>query len=275
MMGMGPGVVSPLPYSAAVIPVSGDPDGQQQGFKGQRAIDITNGVMYENEDGASSWWPISIPNRVGWSALDDGTTLQLSSFVNIGGGASSNVGATAANPGQRQLTASAAGVDAAFMRSGNLSGVLIGGGKYRFRWILKIPTLSDGVNNLVVRAGGGDSSTFADFTDGCYFEYDLATNGNHNWFLCTSANSVRTKTNTGIVATTNFVRLDGVVSADGSQLAGKIDGVAVTPVSTNLPTAANRQFDCYFLGAFKQLGAGALTSVADFIEANQVLTVSR
>lgn len=275
MMGMGPGVVSPLPYSAAVIPVSGDPDGQQQGFKGQRAIDITNGVMYENEDGASGWWPVSIPNRMGWDLFDDFTSTQLSLFASLGGGAWSSPGATAANPGQRQGAVLAAGADAAFVRAGNLFGILLGGGKYRFRWVLKLPTLSDGVDNIVARIGGGDANTFADVTDGVYLEYDFATNGNHNWFLCAANNGTRTKITTGIAATTNFVRIDGIVSADGSLLSAKIDGVAVTSVSTNIPTAASRQFDAYYAGAFKQLGAGQRALIVDMADANQVLTVSR
>jgi hypothetical protein len=262
--------------NAPSIFVTFDPDGVLTMPKGTRAVDTTTGVEYVNEDGGAQWWPSHIPSRAGFEFMDDMTGTIISSYATAGGGVWTSLAVAAANPGVRQGSVGAAGVDACLVRSGGNSLLQLGGGKYRFRAIVKLPTLSDGTNNIIARVGPTSIGiSFADAANGCYFEYDLATHGDHNWRICGATSSVRTKTNTGIAATTNFVRMDLIVSAACDILSGRIDGVATPTVSTNLPSAAGRQMDALFAGCFKQLGAGALTFHIDRFEANQVLTAGR
>lgn len=256
--------------------VQSDPDGSLTAPKGTHVIDETTGVTYVNEDGATAWWPVIIPGRMGWSVEDDLVTTIISTYTNIGAGSWASTSGTAANPGQRTGTATAAGADGASIRAGGAGLFQLGGGKYRCRAILKLNALSDGVNNQIVRVGPGDGSTvFGDHTDGVYFEYDFATNGNHNWYACSRNNGTPTKTNTGIAATTNFTRFDLVINAACTAFDGKINGTATPQITTNLPSGAGRQLEAYCAVNNKQLGAGALSFTVDRIEANQILTTSR
>lgn len=255
--------------------VTSDPDGVLTAPKGAMVTDTTTGVVYQNEDGSTSWWPRIIPPRRGWSLCDEALNPALSTYTAIGGGTWASSSVTSGNPGWRTATVSAAGTDGGVMRAGGGSLLQLGGGVYRFRTILKIPTLSDGTNNIIVRAGCGDATIFGDNTDGVYFEYDFATNGDHKWRYCAISNTTKTKVDTGILATTNWVVLSGIVNAAASQATGKIDDVAVTPVSSNLPSSAGRQIDAYNVAANKQLGAGALTLQVDLVEACQILTTAR
>jgi SO2946-like, C-terminal domain len=94
-------------------------------------------------------------------------------------------------------------------------------------------------NSVVTRAGWGDQGGTADFVDGVYFEYNPAVSA--NWFRCTSSNSVRTKTDTGVAATNNFVAFRFVVNAAATSIEFFIDGTSVGSNTTNIPTAAGRE----------------------------------
>lgn len=262
----------------AVVQLSTSPDGALAGFLGQLAIDTTSGVLWRNEDGARRWEPASIPDGVGsiyWSHImgfGDQPT-----FNNVGAGSSGNGNAETAVPGIRTFTVTAAGVDAVYAAvSANQNSVLFGGGRIWSKTLFRIPTLSDATNNIVVRLGMGDATTFADHTDGVYLEYDLATHGDHKWRLCTANNGTRTKTDTGILAvasSTTMSRALIMVNADGTSVTARVDGVAAAAaVTTNIPTGVGRTTGPVWPMALKQLGAGALTFTLDAVGFKQVLT---
>lgn len=228
------------------------------------------------------------PLSSGLHFRDDFLHKLLSSFdVNGGGGATfsaaPNASMGASHPGCVTGTVTALGDGNRIRPSNSADGAMFfGGGEVTLEWVVHVVTLSDGVNNLVLRIGAGDGNGIVDHVDGVYFEYDFATHGHHRWMLCAASNSVRTKVDTGqtVVAGEN-TRLKLVVSADATQLTGFVqhgDGGVEVPcasaVAANIPaTTARLCQPC--LQAGKQLGAGALTYHADAYEVRQEFTSAR
>lgn len=241
--------------------VTTDPDGSLSAFKGQMVTDMTTGITWKNRNGGTVWDPIDIPIEYGDLVKSDFNPEMGGYFARaaVAGGTTAFVSSGSNRIGVAQIGVSAAGVDVAVIRGHNAGqGICFGGGKLCFRSNIQIVTLSDGVNNHTVRAGWGDAvSSFTDNTDGVYFECSLSGRGSNNWFLCTANNSVRTRTDTGIVATTGWVHLEIRPNAAGTSVVGYIDGVAVTPVTTNIPTSAGARDSTLAITIMKDLGATA------------------
>jgi hypothetical protein len=260
--------------NSGIIQVSSDPDGTLTAPMGTRAIDAATGVVYVNENGGTQWWPDSIPGRAGWWVEDEFMNTVATTYATTGGGAWSSPASPAATPGIRQATVSAVS-DTCVARAGNTSGLLVGGGKFRFRGWMQLNTLGDGTNAPAIRVGAHDSINGSAPTDAVHFEYSNSFYGDQNWRLCTKSNGVGTALDTGIAATTAMTRFDLIVDASGSLVSGRINGVATPTVSTNIPTGAGRQIDTYSFQFTKSLGAGALTFNLDRVECCQILTVGR
>lgn len=200
--------------------------------------------------------------------------------VNTVGGASllSTVTMGDSSPGVYTSTVTATG-DATRLQSGtNATNTLyFGGGEVVWDNIHNIPVLSNGVNNLVLRIGMGDTGTASDNTDGFYLEYDFATYADHNYRLCAASNANRTKVDTGIVAVAGanrHVRL--TMNAAGTSGTCTIDGVAgAGAVTSNIPVGSARAFRCCNIQAAKQLGAGAMSVLHDMWRIRQVFTTPR
>lgn len=255
---------------------AGDPSGVLTGSDGSTVTDPTTGVIYQNDGGGTVWDPVFIPPRSGTMLFDDFISFPVATtHTAIGAGTIAGTAATAGRPGLALFTQSVAGVDGGALRA-QATGILAGGGKLTIRWNLRIVTLSNATNNLVVRAGFGDASTYAEFIDGMWMEYDLAVNGSHNWFLCTSSNSSRTRVDTGIVAVANtFTTLEVSCNAAGTLVSGKVNGVAsALTVAANIPSGASRNFGPCCM-ALKQLGAGTLTATVDWYALTQVFSAQR
>lgn len=269
-------IMSGLRSGAAinVLSVASSPDGVLTAPSATFALDTSTGVLWQNRSGGSLWDPCIIPPKAGSQAFHDFFDQSPVTNTNIGGGSTAFL-ATATDPGIQQLSVAAAGVDAAVLRH-NVATWIGGGGLFTFRARIRVPTLSDGTNNIVVRVGPGDATTFADHVDGIYFEYDFATNGDHNWRICAANNSTRTKTTTAITLVANtWQELELRLNAGGTSLTGYIAGTQVpTPVTTNIPTAARAASPAAFM-ALKQLGAGALTAQVDWWSFAQLLTAAR
>lgn len=241
-------------------------------------------TLYFLPQGASptGWVKLGMAGGVGTDPNTE--SVLFDDFIGIGfstlgvnGGGSNSLGAVlpASNPGTYTQTVTAAGVDCARITFGGNS-LYFGGGQVDFKTLHRIPTLSDGVNNIVSRDGYGDSTTVADHVDGVYFEYDLATHGDQNYRLCTSLNSVRTKVDTGIAAVANTNRLLHItINPLGTLVSGSIDGVAcANTINTNIPITTARATHIQ-LQSVKQLGAGALTMIRDFWWHRQQLSPAR
>lgn len=209
---------------------------------------------------------------------DDFLSQSQSTWTVVGGGTGQLIG-LAGRPGIALQTVSAAGVDGhrVALSTASTAPILVGGGVIAFDCSLMIPVLSDGVNNIVLRAGLGDTAGLTDNVDGLYLEYDFATHGDHAWRLCAAANSARTKVTSGISPVAgSWHRLHVELDAAAAVLSCSIDGVAGSnTVGSNIPTGAARYTQCAMLQAVKQLGAGALTVQHDYYEFMQTFTVAR
>ena len=112
---------------------------------------------------------------------------------------------------------------------------VLGGGIYTFECECLLPILSTAIEEFFCIVGFGDTFN-ADQVDGVYFRYDRAVLGT-NWFICGANNSVRTATDSGIAADTNYHKFKIVVNAAGTSAEFFIDDVSVGTVIANLPGA--------------------------------------
>lgn len=200
------------------------------------------------------------------SFRDDFHDALTSSLAVTGAGAAALI-ADGNRVGIIQQTVTAAGVDGHRIMCGQTGAARyqLGAGPLHWESELKIVTLSNGVDNVIVRAGILAVVTgITDTTDGVYFEYDFATNGDHAWRLCAKANGATTKTNTGIAATAGYQRLVLDVNQALTALVGSVSGLGTTIVAANIPGAGRSNQIC--VQTSKQLGAGALMVNVDYVD---------
>jgi hypothetical protein len=184
-----------------------------------------------------------------WNFEDFLAKGPVGSFNGIWEGYSNGVGAacwdapgTALRPGIWFCTtgttaAGYAGLD--LINQAYRASILFGGGVYTIEADIYISDLSTLAETYTLRFGFGDSAS-GDFTDGAYFEYSDA-GATPNWYKCTAANSVRTKTDTTVAVVTGaWTRLKIVVNADGTSVEYFINGVSVGVVTTDIPLGAGR-----------------------------------
>lgn len=262
---MTTGVPSPKRFGlgggGAISFYSGSPNGVLTGALGQLVIDSTTGNVYTNLDGATTWTLFTpFTNNIGAKTYlrEDFISITLLTGSVIGAGSQANSGEVG-HPGISTTSQAVAGVDGYRWASTNTALTLSATeGGIRAKMIARIPVLSDGTNNVIVRGPTGDGGGLADATDGIYFEYDFGTYGDHAWRLCSSNNSTRTKVTTGIVPVANtWQELEWNLDAAGTSITGKIGGVACpTAITTNIPLARTTGME---LKTSKQLGAGALS----------------
>lgn len=150
--------------------------------------------------------------------------------------------------------------------------LLIQGGAGYFEIDLSPVQISDGANNVTIRAGMC-SDAAADQTNAVYFENDYANHGNsNNWFACTALGGVRTKVDTGFTAANGvYQRLRIEWNAAASSIVFKIGGVLVATIATNIPTAG--VFPHYMV--VKQLGAVVRAWLFDYLECGQTFSAAR
>lgn len=157
----------------------------------------------------------------------------------------------------------------------NANGLLLGGGRLIFNWLIQIPTLSDGTDTFTVRCGLGDSDS-GDHVDGVYFEYTDSVN-NGKWDIKTASNSSRTTENTNNTVTAGqWDRLTIDINADGSSAAFYVNGVqcAHSPFVSNIPTGAGR-YTGFCTHMIRSAGTAARYVYMDLFYAYQKLTASR
>jgi hypothetical protein len=187
-----------------------------------------------------------------------------------GGGSSITVGAATAasnHPGVFRLTSGAnAGSSASLLLA--QSNIIIGGGAINMETDINIGTLSNGTQTFQIRFGIGDSGS-TDFTNGVYFEYNIATST--NWVIKTAAAGTRTSTTTSTAVATGWTKLTIQINAAGSSAQFFINGTSVGTINTNLPTAASGiaiQVDGILGNATKSVDV-------DYFSMNQRFTTAR
>jgi hypothetical protein len=110
---------------------------------------------------------------------------------------------------------------------------------WRFEALVRIPTLSDGTNTFMYRAGFVDSNS-NEGSDGCYFRYTHSQASGQWQGVCRSNGTESTTSGTTVVANT-WYRLTVIVNPAGNVAKFFVDGTQIgSNITTNIPTGAGR-----------------------------------
>jgi hypothetical protein len=177
------------------------------------------------------------------SGLTTGQNVGIWQASFVGAGAVlSSPDASALRPGIIRFQTGTTNVGRAgiFSAGITMAGFLFAGGVYTIEGDIYVPVLSTALEEYLHVFGFGDTLA-AEPVDGVYFLYDRAGAG-VNWRLKTSANSIRTDTDSGVaVAAASWIRLKIVVNADATLVSYWINGVLVGTNVLTIPSGANRQ----------------------------------
>jgi hypothetical protein len=159
---------------------------------------------------------------------------------------------TASRPGIARLSTGASptalGNESFYLFGGSTEGLFVGGGEV-FETAVNIPTLSNGTQTYLIRAGLCDKNDHAtDCTDGVYFEYNSASSA--NWRYATAFNNTRTKNSSTKAVAPGWTNLRFVANSSTSVTfyvkgpgettwtnLGTISGVGTVPNSTSNTTS--------------------------------------
>ena len=223
-------------------------------------------------EGGSPSSPVLVPSLTQVEMFDDFVAFLTSS--NYGWGTSGfSVNTTAvsdpAHPGILRGLKSSIGVVYLALSSRTFE---FGGGAINEKWLVYIPTLSDGVNQMDFYIGFGNSFSagFSD-ADGVQFQYDLTTHG-ANWQTATKDAAGSTINDSGVaVAAATWTMLEIDINAAGTEAVFKINDTVVDTITTNVPTRSLAPM----LRGDKVLGAGGLQIYVDAFGLSQTLTNPR
>lgn len=160
-------------------------------------------------------------------------------------------------------------------RAGVLTSALafrLGGGTLDLGLSIQIPTLSDGTDTFIFRAGIIDLTSGAS-TDGVYFEYSHAADT--KWQTVTANNGTRTANATGTTVTAGqWYNLRLAVNAAGTSVSFFVNEVASTTHTTNIPIDTGRVTGIG-AGLVKSAGTTARTVLIDYIALSYGFTTPR
>lgn len=170
---------------------------------------------------------------------------------NSGGGVVAVAG-EAAHPGIVDVTSM--GVSSwAFLGSGPTA-IIFGSAAWSFRAIVRIPTLSDGMNTFEVFIGFIDPSGGSGVTDGAYVYYSHAVNGGR-WEYRTVSGGTQSTADSGVtVSAGSWYYVEVEVGADGTQATFRINGAAQQSIASNVPSGSGRNTG---FGVYKRQSAGS------------------
>lgn len=259
-----------LPSTSGTLLSTGSVLPTTQGGTGQTAY-TTGDVLYASATDTLSKLPIGTSGQV-FTSLATGVPAWLdhddeSRYVRIyddflinsasltatvsGADASARVissTSTAAHPGTYALAVGSTNSGYANLYGSNVDDIIkLGGGITTYETIVNLSALSDGTDTYKTVMGlttPAYNNTLT-ITTGIYFSYS-STENSGKWLFNVANSSTTTTQDTGITASTSFVRLGWVLNAGGTSVQAYVNGVAVgSPVTTNIPsstTALNFQW---------------------------------
>lgn len=147
------------------------------------------------------------------------------------------------------------------------------GGVISYETAVFIYALSNGTTRFRIDAGMiAQIAPSSSIANGCYFTYsDIINSG--NWqFNCTNASST-TSVDTGIAASTSWVKLGFVMNAAGTSAQAYVNGSAAgSAITTNIPTGNGVTFVWQIN---KTVGTGVAQFTMDYLKFLDVLTTAR
>lgn len=144
-----------------------------------------------------------------------------------------------------------------------LQGLVTTKSRLRFSSRFAPEQLSNGTQTFTSIIGFVDSSAAGDPTNGAYFRYTDATNGGR-WQCLTAKGGVRTTTDSGITADTNYHAFTIEINEAGTSAAFYIDGVLVQTITTNLPDGTLAQAFGYGWKIEKSVGTTQVNQAIDW-----------
>lgn len=218
--------------------------------------------------------------RDGWQTRNDFEGAIVSGdrwrFALVAGGTMAN---DTAGPSSRvgQLLAGVTAVGDVATVNGSVQGLGVGiGYSLACEAAVRIATLSDGTDNILVQCGFGDAvAAGTDHADAVMFENDRGTNGTNNWFALVSANSVRTRIDLGVAPTAaTYDRLSLTVDAAGTVARFFVNGALRLSQATGIP-GGNAQSFGPMIKTEKRLGPSNRTATWDYIDARADFSTRR
>jgi hypothetical protein len=203
------------------------------------------------------------------------TDTTISSQV-AGTAAANSVAAVVGEPGHPGVVQHQAGTTTtgrAAMAFQNAQTLVLGNNtEWVYESAVRIPVLSDGTNRFTYRAGFIDLVT-ADPTDGCFMRYVDNVNAG-NWQGVCRNNNAESVCNTGIAATTAWIRIGVVVNSAGTSADFRTGGVSRCQVASNIPITTARA-TAFGSGILKSLGTTSRSVDLDYIEVKARFVNSR
>ena len=199
-----------------------------------------------------------------------GTYFQISTS----GGTVSNLGVNETGIfGAWQLSTSSSASGRASIGSGNNNSFSLGQGSVTLEMKLKNTNLSTSAERYKLTAGLADS-TSGTYTDTVCFIYDESVSP--NWRIQTMSNTTPTLTTTATVHTNGWEVIKMVVNAAATSASFYVNGVEVSgsPISTNIPSGANRELTVQ-LRIEKSVGTTGRTCNIDYAALDIRLTNPR
>lgn len=188
---------------------------------------------------------------------------------------------SASRPGLARLSTGASptalGNESFYLFGGSTEGLFIGGGEV-FETAINIPTLSNGTQTYLIRAGLCDINDHAtDCRDGVYFEYNSATSA--NWRYATAFNNTRTKNSSSKAVAAGWTDLKFVATSSTSVTfyvkgPGDTTYTNLGTISTNVPNGTSNTTSIMLLIDKSNGNADSFFDV-DYVDYWNDLTTSR
>ena len=140
--------------------------------------------------------------------------------------------------------------------------------------MVKIPTLSNGTDNIRCVIGFGDSVA-GSMTNGIWIENDYSIHFNNFWYLATSwggAGHTYVAIGSNAAGAGAWCRLNFEIAADGDAVTGSVNGSGSNVITSTIPTAVQVNQIVY---CRKIAGTNTRNFHCDYVRMWQVFTGSR
>jgi hypothetical protein len=161
---------------------------------------------------------------------------------------------------------------------------ILGGGELTLEAVIKLSAVSNSTNEYEAYVGMMDQVVVfglptygGTVSDGVYFQYKRATDGDFWSIVTVKSIGSQTKTVTATAVSTNWVKLKYVVNAAATSVEFFINGTSVGTSTQNIPTSASSGSGVVTpaFGIAKTAGTTERIMYADLFSVRQLLTTSR
>ena len=185
------------------------------------------------------------------------------------GGSSSVITSESNHSGISQLStgsSGATGYNNLFLGSNT---IFLGNGTLDLEFLIRLPTLSSGTEEYVVRIGLGDTLT-TDHSNGVWFEYDRATSVNWRYCVNNAGSAAKVSSSTAVSENT-WIKLKISVNAAASLITFYVGGVSIGTAASGFSTSGFGPR----ININKTVGSSARVLQMDYFSLNYALSTAR